>query len=444
MQVVKVAAWMVGLSLVVLVAGYAWGRLRPSTEAQTQAMALLKPEPRLTSATNAWATFWLLDYDIPAAQTDAAYAQERAHLEAWARRTQADKSPSVGYVSRAGETFPKRPTISAAQAKLLCYPADSDCIGKVRANLPLLRELLAGQAGRLAQLRAIPSDAVLWDDTPLMVNSPLPDLGMPGNLRLTAAALDFVDGRKVQALAQVCRDARTVRHLHAHTNSLIGAMVANSWMDSIERLLAGMLTELPADQPLPKDCAVAFAPVTRADVDMCVPLQREYQGLQTVTANVLPDKTHRLRLQLLFDIKHSRRLSAPTYAWACQPAVIERMVGDRPLSSVQMPRVHHDLFDKLSNPIGMILAQIAAPDVTKYLNRNEDFAASLRVTRFLLATRGTAATADAWQQQLTAARPTLRQQGSRLFQLDAAGHQLVMPYSAPSQRRRELILPLSK
>lgn len=101
-------------------------------------------------------------------------------------------------------------------------------MGKVRANLQPVQALLTSQAGRLTQLRAIPLDAVMWDDTPNTANTPLPDLGIVGNLRLTTAALDFAEGRKVQALAQVCRDARSVRHLHAHTNSVIGAMVANS------------------------------------------------------------------------------------------------------------------------------------------------------------------------------------------------------------------------
>lgn len=235
---VKAAAWIAGALLIVLIASYAWGRLRPPTHAQAQAMALLKPVPPPTGAVNAWATFWLLDYDIPAAQIDAVYAHERENLQAWAQRTRADKSPDLSYHSRVGEHFPKRPAISAAQRKQLCHPTDPDCLGKVRANLQPLQALLASQTGRLTQLRAIPPDAVLWDEMPNTPYTPSPDLGPAGSLRLTAVALDFADGWKEQALAQVCRDARTVRHLRARTNSLIGAMVANRWMYPIERLLA--------------------------------------------------------------------------------------------------------------------------------------------------------------------------------------------------------------
>ena len=443
----KTIAWMAGALLIGLIGSFAWGRLRPPSEVQAQAMAILKPVPAPTGVVNAWATFWLLDYDIPTAQIDATYVQEREQLEAWARLTQTDNSPNLSYDNSAGEHFPKRPAFSAAQSTQLCSANDPDCLGRVRANLQPLRELLASQAGRLAQLRAIPPDAVLWDDMPHTVNTPLPALSMAGNLRLTAAALDFADGRKVQALAQVCRDARTVRHLHAHTNSLVGAMVTNSWMYSIERLLADMLTELPSDQPIPEDCAVAFAPVTRADVEMCAPMQREYQSLQNVIANVVPDPSHRVRrfrMQVLLDIEHSRRLTAPTYGWACRPAVIDSMLGDRPLSSLQVPGVGYDFFDTLSNPIGLILARIVGPDYAKYLNRNEDYAASLRAMAWLLTNRATASTPADWRRQFASARSALQQKGSRDVRLDAAAKHLIMPYTETRPHHHELVLSLTK
>lgn len=444
-QVRKVAMRIiVGLFIVVIVS-FTWGRLRAPTQVQAQAIALLKPVPLPTGAVNAWATFWMLGYDIPPAQVDAAYAQEREHLQAWAQLPQNDDSPSASYVSRTGDHFPKRPAISTAQRKLLCQSTDPDCLGKVRANLQPLRELLASQSGRVTQVRAIPINAVMWDDTPNAPNSPFPDLGIVGNVRLTAAALDFVDDRKVEALAQVCRDARTVRHLHAHTNSVIGPLVANSWMYPTEQLLAGMLTELPPDQPIPDDCAVAFAPVTRADVTMCAPLQREYEGLRNLIADTIPDKTHRVRrlaMQSLLDVDHSSRLIAPTYAWACQPTVIDSMLADRPVSSAQKPGVRFDLFDALSNPVGVILARTGAPDYAKYLNRNEDYAASLRATAWLLAQRGSANTAGDWRAQLTQARPALQMEGRRDLQLDTAGNRLIMRYreSRPSHPALELQL----
>lgn len=444
----KIIAGIAGALLIGLIVSFAWGRLRPLTAAQTQALALLTPAPAPPAGgPNAWATFWLLDYDVPAAQISEVYALERQHLQAWTQRSGADETSGAAYVNRVGQYFPKRPTLNADERKQLCRVADNDCLGKVRGNLQVLRDLVAGQAGSLAQIRAIPPDAVLWDDMPATAEAPIPSLGEIGNLRLTAAALDFIDGRQTQALTQVCRAASTVRHLHAHTNSLVGAMVADSWMDSIERLLAAMLSRLPAAQSIPADCAVAFAPVTRADIDMCAPLRREY--LVSVSSFAAFDPAERpdlsrLKYLLLMDGAHTRAMIAPTYAWACQPQTIDDMQSDRPLSSAQTPVVRYDFFDAVSNPMGQMLARIAVPDYAKYLNRNEDFAAGLRMTAWLLATRATATTTSEWQRQLTASQATLQHGGSRQFQLDAAGRKLVMPYSAPRQHRTALILPLAQ
>lgn len=87
-------------------------------------MALLKPVPPPSGAANAWATFWLLGYDIPVAQVDAAFAQEREHLNAWALLPPTDDSPSVSYVSRTGEKF---------------FEATGNQCGAVEATVPIHR-----------------------------------------------------------------------------------------------------------------------------------------------------------------------------------------------------------------------------------------------------------------------------------------------------------------
>ncbi|WEN15564.1 hypothetical protein PY254_02480 [Rhodanobacter sp. AS-Z3] len=446
MRIVKVLAWTLGLLLLVLIASFAWGRLRPPTSAQAQALSLLKPAAPPVAAFNAWATVWLLDYDIPADQIDAVYAQERQHALDWAQRLQ-NQPPTANYQKEAAQHFPKRPEFTAADRQTLCRRQDRDCLSKVRANLQPLRELLARQSARLSRLRAIPTDAILWDETTSRPDIPFPDFGAYENLQLTAAALDFVDGQHTQALAQVCSNALTVRNLHAHTNSLVGAMVANSWMDSIEPLLAGMLTELPADQPIPADCAAAFAPVTRADVSLCAPMQREYQLVQGGFAIIDPAQSRgrlRVLMHLLVDIDSTRRLIAPVYGWACQPAVIDSMLDDRPLNGAQRPQVRYDAFDEVSNRIGLSLARITQPDSANYMNRNEDYAAGLRAMGWLLANRAAARTPVDWRQQFAQARADLQQGGSRDFQLDPAAARLIVPQLKARPDQPSLILPLTK
>lgn len=447
MRIVKGLAWTIGALLIVLIASFAWGRLRPPTETQAQALALLKPVPPPAGAINAWPTLWLLDYDVPADQIDAVYAQEREHLLAWVQQFPQKGPPAVSYAKWAAQHFPKLPEFGAVDQGKLCRLQDSDCLNKVRENVKPVRELLTRQSGRLTRLRAIPVDAILWDDTTSTLYTPYPALGAFENLQLTAAALNFVDGQHAQALAQVCSNALTARHLHAHTNSLLGAMVANSWMDPIERLLADMLSELPADQAIPADCAAAFAPVTRADVSMCAPMQREYQFVQSGMATVDPAKySGQLRyfMKLIVDTQGMHRLNAPTYAWACQPTLIASMLGDHSLNSAQWPGVRYDVFDTVSNAMGLILARMAKPDYAGYLNRNEDYAAGLRAMGWLLANRATATTADAWRQRLATARSALQQAGSRDFELDSVGHHLLMPYIEKRPHHETLVLPLMK
>jgi len=442
--IARTFAWLVAACVLAWVLGFLWTRLRPPTAEQAQALSLLATRPPPADAPNAWANFWLLDYDIPAAQIASAYALEREQLAAWAQHRR-DASAPGDYVGTLGQRFSKRPALSPDDQKQLCRGADDDCLAKVRANAPVLGKLLAAQAGRLAQIRAIPLNAVLWDDTPLSLDTPTPSFAQAGNLRLTAAAWDFVDGRQEVAMAQVCHDARVVRQLHAHTNSLLGAMVADAWMDSIERLLAGMLQEWPAVQPVPADCALAFAPVTRADVDLCAPVRREYQYALTAMAIVDGEPSHGAsRLQrLLVAPGRTRALLAPRYAWSCQAQTIDDMQNDIRLSSDQIPPLRFDLFDRVANPMGRLLAGVAAPRYTKYMNRNEDFAAGLRLTSWLLATRASATTPQAWRKAFHQALPALQRGGSRRFQLDASKGQLLMPYSMPRRHRDALVLPLS-
>lgn len=446
MRIVTALTWTVGALLIVLDVSFAWGRLRPPTEVQVQALELMKPVPPSTGAPNAWSSFWLLDYDVPVADVEAVYAQERVRLDTWAKQLPQNTAPVTSYPKWVAQHFPKLPEFNAADREKLCRMQDPDCLAKVRANVRPLRELLARQSGRLTRLRAIPTDAVLWDQTPTTPHTPLPAFEA-ANPWFTAAALDFSDGRQLQALAQVCRGARTVRHMHAHTNSLIGAMVTARWMGQIEQLLAGMSSELPADQPLPADCTKAFAPVIRADVNMCASMQREYQFGQAGIMTVDPARQRglvRLRMRLLVDTEGVRRLIAPRYAWPCQSNVVDNMLDDQPLSSTQSPDVRYDFFDAVSNPLGLRMARLPIPDYASYLNRNEDYAAGLRAMAWLLTNRGTATTPDDWRRQLATALPALQQRGRRDVELDPPGERLIVPYSEQRPHHLALVLQLMK
>lgn len=448
----RIVAWIIGALLAVLAVAFAWGRLRPPTPAQAETLGLLRPMP-MPSGQNAWPILWLLDYDVPTDRIDAVYAQERAHMRDWASRLPASPSTTtVVYKPLVAAHYPKRPAIDMAEHKLLCASREDGCLAKARAGGRPLRDLLARQSGRLAQVESMNAAAALWDDLPISnyMYAQLPGFANTEDLLLTATAVDFVDGRQAQALAAVCRQAAGVRRLHAQTNTLITAMIANAWMEADERVLAGMLRELPPGHAVPAECMQAFAPPTPADVSLCAPMQHEFEGTAAAVEMMDPDRLHgfkRLQTAVLFDARGFRRLLAPAFAWACRQDVQGGALADRPISMTAMPAVRYDFFDAVSNAAGLVLARIATPAYAQYAARNEDYASSLRVTAWLLRTRATAATAADWQRQLAQALPMLRKGGSRSIGIDPDGRLLRMRYYAPRPGcgyRRYLTLSLTR
>ena len=431
--------------LLTLAGAFAWGRLRPSTPVQAEALRLLQPAPQ-PAVPNAWATLWLQDYAVPADQRDAAYALERARVQAWLAQLQPGDAGAATYVSSLGSRFTRYAALTPDNSTLLCGIRGEDCLAKVRAQEPAVRELLARQSARVASLQGLAGDEVMRDDMPASAYTPLPAFGPPMKLLLTVPALDFVEGRQAQALDAMCVQAVTVRRLHAHTNSLVGAMVDVAWMEHIEQELADMLAELPAGQAIPATCTEAFAPVVMADVSLCAPMQREFE-FAAVTAAMPVERNRagwftRLRLRTLIDPAGVRRLIAPSFAWFCRRDVSAAALDDRPLAADGVPGVRYDLFDAVSNAVGLILARIAPPDYTQYLQRNQDYAAGLRLTAWLLSNRDGAATATDWQRRLASALPTLRLGDDRHVSIDPDGRHVRMGYRARRPGHAALVLPL--
>lgn len=443
----KKITWFITAFVLMLVGSFVWGRLRPASTAQAEALTQLQPATRPASERNAWPVYWLLDHDIPDNQLGAAYAQERRRLSDWAASIPPGADPTAvpEYVSPAAQAYPRLPWPDDAQRALLCGLADTDCLAKVRAQAPALRALLAQQQARLVRLRSISPGDALWDDTPATPYAPMPRFGRPESLQLSAAALDFVDNRRTQALAEVCRNVQVARGLHARTNSLIGAMVMISWTDAAERLFAAMLAELPAGEPLPEACPAAFAPVEMADVDLCAVMQREFVWVMGAAAAVAPARQHgwrRLRAALLTDMRGLRRLYAPHYAWACRTDVHAAMLADHRQSAASLPKTSPDVFDRVSNPFGSVLTSVGPPDFSSYVNRNLDHAAGLRVTGELLRAHQAGLAGEALRERL-ARELGMPSAGPRSHSFAPDSRHLRMSYYEPRQGRVELVLPIA-
>lgn len=117
-------------------------------------------------------------------------------------------------------------------------------------------------------------------------------------------------------------------------------------------------------------------------------------------------------------------------------------LADRSLAADTVPALRYDIFDRLSNAMGLIFARISPPAYLQYQVRNEDYAAGLRLTAWLLRTHAAATTPADWRQQLTQALPALQQQGDRDFRIEADGRHVRMDYRAVRKGHTALLLPL--
>lgn len=431
--------------LVLVVAAFAWGRLRGPNAAQAAALDLLHQNLRPDTGQNAWPTLWLAGYDVPADKVAATYAKDVQRLKQLAAshhsQTAADKA-LISFTSSAEGVFPKLAPLDAASRNLLCSGDNPSCLAHVRQHAATIPAVLATRQARLNRFRSLRHASMAWDTTPPTLFTPIPPIAHPQSLWLTAAALKFVNGQHAQAVASVCDNARMVRRLHAHTNNLVASMLTIRWMESSERLLAQMLSQLPADTRLPASCQQAFAPVTRADVTLCPSMQRAFNGLHWLSKKLAADnKSWWLWLTLDRD-KGTSAMIAPSYAWACTPAVQKRMLTDLKLDPAKVPATDYDLFNTVSNYMGTIWARVARPDFTKYMARNEDYAGGLRLMAWLLHQRGKLQTTEQWQQALAKALPQLRQSGARSIRLDTDKQQLHMSFYESHGGTDTLVLPL--
>lgn len=442
-RLIKGIGIVVAMLLVAVIGSFAWGRLRPPTPFQAESMALLKTPPRPAGSHNAWADFWLLDYEVPAAEREAAYARERRNVTAWTQ--QADPSRTE-YRSELARRYPALPKLSEEEKEQLCRTNEKHCLAKVQQHVPALSALLTQHGKRLAKVRALESADVLWDDMPLDVIEPIPSFGRSQDLLLTDAALNFVDSHQRAALTQVCSNITTLRRLHAHTNSLLGAMVMAAWSDPAERLFADMLVRLPPDESAPAVCSQAFAPVGLADIDLCATIQRQYAGVvETIEtfARQPPTGLDRFKQYLVPDASNVRRLLAPSYSWACRSDQRAAMLADRRMNRSQIPQVQPDFFDTYSNVVSTILAGTAAPAYADYANRNEDYAASLRPGRALLQAHADASNPGELREALAPRLARLNENGTRSFSIDSDGRFVRMPYYVSHAGRSGLALSIA-
>lgn len=382
-QLLKGLAWLVVGACMLLVLAFAWGRLRPPTEARAAALAMLHVQSKPAQGRNAYPLLWFSDFDVPYDQIDSLYAKDSERIAAWMAHLSSDHTT----ISDAPGPHPPYPALAplGEDKSLLCAMRDDDCLGKARAHPEAMRAALDRHHARLERDQALSRYDYAWNDVPSHLFATIPSYGHSLGLWSSAAALDFVEGRTQQGLESTCTQALTMRRLHAHSNTMIGSMIFAARLQGVARLFLQMLSELPPDQVLPDSCSMAFAQVTPDDVDLCTVMQEEFTGFLG-SGIVRLDRKWYQSWQL--SEAGMQRLAAPVYAVPCNETTREQLLSDRRFETPSM-NPDPDLFDWVSNWAGVIRLDISTINFNAYYDRQQDTAAVVRLGATVLWLRQT-------------------------------------------------------
>ncbi|KAG1541148.1 hypothetical protein G6F50_014271 [Rhizopus delemar] len=144
-----------------------------------------------------------------------------------------------------------------------CGPAASGCLAQVRADPQRFAEAHAGHQllhARLDQLAEADHFVSPFQPKGEGIQVPLPTYGLVMDAT-SARALAYVQGDVDGALRGSCLGLQLGRRLVPGGSYLVESIVGASLVQANAQLLADMLVELPADHPLPAECALAMQPM---------------------------------------------------------------------------------------------------------------------------------------------------------------------------------------
>mgnify|MGYP000863877567 CR=1 FL=1 len=370
-NMLKATRWLVlgGLVLALML----WGASRwlwPVPEAETQALRRLQAVPAADTH-DGFALLWTLSYDGPDA------GERQAILARDVRAFAASPAKWQASAGRAGA--PVQASSGACQGK----DRGRGCLAAVRADPQAVAAAHAGHDGlharvaQVAQAHDFSSPFASGEGPQGDVLPPLPALrGLFDPV--PAHALAHVRGDSAQALAGLCSGIASGRRLMLGGDTLATALVGAALVEVNARVLADVLVELPAGVAVPPGCTTALQPLHDDERSLCRAMQGEFAMGSAVIAHSAAQQPWNA---LLLDVERTRLRMAPHYGWACDPAVAAARREGRP---VGLPTLPGDGwgdkdFSCVANPIGCVLADVAAPAMQRYLQRTDRAAAMLQL-----------------------------------------------------------------
>lgn len=358
---------------VLLVALYTASRLMPVPREDAEALTLIEAS-RPMEGRNGYAALWSLRHDVPVAEAERLLVLEVERFRSRPMLPGAGAEPSH---AAALDAYPR--IDPGADDDVLCSGRETRCLRHVRARMDALAPAVAIRQTLAARVAALDHHDYFRSPFPARPDTPLPAYN-PLFQTQTLHAYAFARGDREEGLRGVCRNASIARKLVASGDMLVGGVVGTALMDTSARLFVDMLAELPADHPLPDECATAFDADGAMVTGICPTMIGEgrylTEGFRAL--NVGEERWHRRFMTDLFlDQGKTMARGARRHAWFCGPRADALLRADAPLGK-HAPLSGGWTFSCLANAIGCILDNIAAPSLAGYAERFQDAEARLR------------------------------------------------------------------
>ncbi|WP_369040302.1 hypothetical protein [Stenotrophomonas maltophilia] len=363
LKILRGLGWTLAGLLVLAIVVWCASRMWPVPESRLQAQQRL--EARLpATGHNGYALLWTLPFDdLDARQREQALAEDVRRWEADLRGSSGGQTHLVANHSE----LHLRPGAS-------CGPTTSGCLAQVRADPQRFVEAHAGHQqlhARLDQLAEADYFVSPFQPKGEGILVPLPTYGLVMDAT-SARALAYVQGDIDGALRGACRGLQLGRRLVPGSSYLVESIIGASLVQANAQLLADMLVELPADRPLPAECEQAMQPLRAEEQSLCRAMQGEY----AMSRAAIESSAQESGGVLVLDRSSTLARVAGNLGWACGAAAMAALEADRPLP-VQAPPQRD--FGCLSNLMGCVLTEIAAPAYPAYSSRSQDAAAMVRL-----------------------------------------------------------------
>ncbi|MEE4303640.1 MAG: hypothetical protein V2J19_05755 [Wenzhouxiangella sp.] len=414
--------------LVVLAIAWAISRSMYPTGEQREAIAAMEQQPD-PEGENAFPLLWMIDRDVPFDEIDAVMAEDVERASAIPPVPGPDDDDLSTFVSAARDYPDLSP--KGADREMFCRGRGETCLDRVRGDLDAYAALIDRHDELLERIGRLHEYNYVRSELPHklgMLNPNYQSVFLPR----TRHALRFAQGNTNQALAATCREIATWRRLGANADNLITRLIgAEAATDQYGHTLANMLSELPADTPLPESCEEALVAPGIDDLSLCRALRSDF-GIMASVSRHLPETAsegglfEKLAWSMFYDGEATLGATAESYHSMCGPAERERLLADRRDRPEPAPR---DMwrFACVGNPIGcMVNGAAQNPVFTGYRHRLQDYGAKLRVLGTLAWIRRHADEGRS-PEELLAARPDELKSPARDIDFGPEGQSLRVP-----------------